>query len=294
MKSIPFVEPLSITPAQKTLLAAVFLPVFFALFVWGVYNILPVHLDPNPPETWGFAVDWKGNIRPSVLRLLSGQTPYATNNCFPPWAYLLLAPIALLPPAVGAAVMFALTYLGYMFAFLRLGAKPLQILGLLLCPFVYINAQNGNIDFLPVLGMVLPPQIGLFFVLMKPQLGAGIALYWLVEAWRTGRTREVVRVFGPVALAYLASFAFFGLWPLRLSKMPNDAFNASLWPMALPIGLGLLAQALRSRNKLLSISATPFLAPYINLHSYAILLFAFLPSPTLFYIAIALSWLVVG
>ncbi len=284
------IKPVSLP--NNNMIGVIAICLVFGFFVWGVYTYLPVHVDANPPDTWGFSVDWKGCIRPDTLELISGHSPYAAGcGLNPPWTYLLLAPIALLPPALGAAVLFVLTYLLYAFAFMRLGAKPLQVLGLVLCPFVFINAQNGNIDFLPVLGMVLPPQIGLFFVVMKPQMGVGIALFWLVEAWHTGRLREVVRVFGPVTLAYLVSFGLFGLWPLRFLKQPADPFNASLWPLALPIGLGLLIYALRSRNKLLAISATPFLAPYINIHSYAILLFAFIPYEPLLYIVLGLSWM---
>jgi hypothetical protein len=130
----------------------------------------------------------------------------------------------------------------------------------------------------------------LFFVLIKPQIGAGIALFWLVEAWRTGRIREVVRVFSPVTLAYLASFALYGLWPLRLVGMPADAFNASLWPLGIPIGAALLYQAIRSRKALYAMGATPFLAPYVNISSFAVVLFSFIPNPYLFVIAVALSW----
>jgi hypothetical protein len=127
---------------------------------------------------------------------------------------------------------------------------------------------------------------------MKPQIGAGIALFWLVEAWRTGRLREVVRVFSPVVLAYLISFAVYGLWPLRFTERMSDPFNASLWPLSIPIGLGLLFHALQRREKFFAMSASPFLAPYINIHSYAVLLLAFIPSPALFFLAVALSWLV--
>ena len=46
--------------------------VVFIAFVYGVYSFLPVNVDANPPITWGFAVDWKGCIRPDTLKLVSG------------------------------------------------------------------------------------------------------------------------------------------------------------------------------------------------------------------------------
>src|SRR5690606_38971700 len=75
-----------------------------------------------------------------------------------------------------------------------------------------------NIDWLPLVGFVLPPQIGLFFILIKPQMGLAVALFWLVEAWREGGLREVIRVFGPVGAALALSLALYGLWPLRSSQ----------------------------------------------------------------------------
>lgn len=276
-----------LSPSVQKVIATVLILISFVALVYAAYTFLPVHEDANPPETWGFSVDWKGCIRPDTLKLLSGSSPY-TQGCGlnPPWTYLLLAPIALLPPALGAAVMFVFTYVIYALALRALGAKPLMILAYIFCPLVLFNAQNGNIDFLPVLGMILPPWLGLFFLAIKPQIGAGLALFWIVEAWRS-----TARLIAPVTVAYFLSFVVFGLYPLRLVHMLEDPFNASIFPFGLLFGVPLLVYALVKRQKLISIAATPLLAPYINVHSYAVLLFAFIPYEAPFCLAVALSWL---
>ena len=265
----------------------------FAAISYGVYRFLPVEADANPPATWGFGVDWKGCIRPDTLKLASGQSPYVDGCGFnPPWTYLVLAPLALLPAPAGAAILFTLTYFVYGWALLRAGACPWMALAGLGSRFVFVNALNGNIDWLPVIGLFLPPQIGLFLVVMKPQIGAGIAVYWLAEAWRKGKIREVARVFAPVMLAYLASFAVFGFWPVKMGVSLSDPYNASLWPYGLAAGILLLAYALLKQQKFAAVAATPFLAPYVNIHSYAVGMFALIPYPVGLVLMTAMSWLI--
>lgn len=272
--------------------APVLISVFFFLFVWAVYTFLPVHANANPPQTWGFSVDWKGCIRPDTLKFLSGHSPY-TEGCGlnPPWAYLLLAPIAALPVDLGAATMFALTYMIYALVLLRMGAKPWMIAAFTLSRLPLISAFNGNIDFLPVLGFILPPPLALFFLAIKPQIGIGLALFYVVEAWREDKVKAVVKLITPISVVYLISFAVYGLYPLKLLHMPNDPFNASLFPAGLVLAIPLLIYALIKRQKLTAIATAPLLAPYTNIHSYAVLLFAFIPYQVPFLFAVALTWL---
>lgn len=252
-----------------------------------------MHENANPPITWGWGVDWKNEIHAKSLDLISGHTPYTLSSLglFPPWSYLLLSPIAALSPDLGTAVIFVLTYMVYSFVIYRLNSNPWVIFAFLLNSFTFRNALNGNLDFLAVLGFILPPQIGLFFVLIKPQIGVGIALFWLIEAWRKGKIREVIRVFAPVTIAYLLSFLVYGFWPIRLIGMKHDAYNASLWPIGIPIGILLLYKAIHDRNGLFAMGSTPFLSPYVNFSSFAVTLFPFIPNTLLIFIVVALSWL---
>jgi len=270
----------------------VFVLLEFLLFVFAAYSFLPVHENANPPITWGWGIDWKGNIREASLDLLAGRTPYTSIiRCLPPWVYLITAPIAMLPPDLGAAVIFVLTYMILSYVLYRMNAKTWVILVFMFNTFTFVNAKNGNLDSLAMLGFILPPQIGLFFVLIKPQIGAGIALFWLIESWRKGKYREVLRVYTPVSAAYVISFLFYGLWPLKLIGMTQDVYNASLWPFGIPVGIILLYKGIRERNALFAIGASPFLAPYVNITSFVVALMPFIPNPILIMISAALSWI---
>lgn len=241
-------------------------------------------------KDWG--IDWKVNIRWASVNVITGHTPYTSViQCLPPWIYLLLSPIAILPEDLGIAVIFVLTYMVVAFVLYRLNGNIWIIIAFLLNSYIWKNARVGNIDFLAMFGFILPPQIGLFFVLIKPQIGAGIAIFWLIEAWRKGKFREIFRIFAPVTIAYLLSFLLYGLWPLKVIGMTHDPYNSSLWPWAIPIGVILLYKSIRERNSLFAIGASPFVAPYVNFTSYVVALFPFFSNPLLLIIVAALSWL---
>lgn len=280
------------TNKSRNILGIILIAVAFGLFVFAVYTFLPVHENSNPPVSWGWGIDWKRQSRIASLQVISGLNPYdRVIRCLPPWIYVLISPIALLPPDLGSAVIFALTYFGYSFVLYRLKPDLLMILAFVCNPFMYHNAVNANFDFLAVLGFILPPQIGLFLVLAKPQIGIAIAIFWLVEAWRKGKAREVIRVFAPVTVAYLLSFMIYGFWPLKVMGMVNDAYNYSLWPAGIIVGLILLYKSIKDRDPLFAMGASPFLAPYVNMTSLAVLLIPFVRNSSLMIIAVALTLL---
>lgn len=230
-------------------------------------------------------VDWQYGFRPAVFEFLEGRSPYEVAPAAPgtqpsisifnaPWALIPLIPIALLPVKVGRGVlaMVSLISLGYVAH--RLGAKPAAIGLLLVSPPVVHGVLVGNIDWLAALGFILPPQIGLFFVSIKPQVGIAVAVFWLVEAWRKGRWREVLRIFWPITVALVLSILIFGPWPLRFEGQSGVSWNASLWPLSIPVGLTLLVTALRKRKIEFAMAASPCLSPYLAMHSWVAALLA--------------------
>lgn len=229
-------------------------------------------------------VDWYQTYRPATLMLLSGQSPYNTpalKAAFAnaPWALLPMIPLALLPPALGRGLYFAISLAAFAVAAYRLGARPPALLAFLLSPVVWHCLLNANVDWMPLLGFGLPPQLGLFLVLVKPQMGYMLALFWLVEAWRSGGIKEVLRVFAPVSLAFLLSFLIFGPWLLDMRKVTDyTTWNASLWPVSIPVGLTLVVAAIRTRQAGYAMAASPCLSPYVLFHSWASALIALAPN----------------
>ena len=214
-------------------------------------------------------IDWHETFRPAAVAVLHGASPYSIQGFLnPPWAALPFVPLALVPENVGRAIVFVGSATALGISAYRLGAKPLALAAFLGSPIVMHGLLNASVDWLVLIGFSLPPQIGLFFVIIKPQVGFTLALFWLVEAWRKGRIKEVVRVFWPITAATLASFLLFGLWPLRFGRTLSYWWNASLWPLSIPVGLALLVAAYKKRQATYAMGAAPCLSPYVLFHSW--------------------------
>jgi hypothetical protein len=245
------------------------------------------------PTRYGwFGVDHSLFFRPAALELASGHSPYTVTGFYSaPWVLLPYLLALLLPERLASFALMLLSLCAFGFAALRLGAKPLAFALFVFSPHILRTAMHGNTDWMVALGFVLPPQIGLFLVLAKPQIGAAIAAFWLCEAARAG-WREVLRVFGPVMLALLFSFVLFGLWPLAGAQAITMPYNTAAWPYAVPVGLGLLAHAIRVRKPNLAILAGPLLTPYEAVFSWAVGLLGLLPGQVEFIAGVVGLWLV--
>ncbi len=241
-------------------------------------------------------VDWTDTFYPAIRAVWQGRSPYDVVPSFfmAPWALLPMLPLAWLPESVGRAIMLVAGLATYAVIAHRLShGHTWSVIVFLLSPLVLDGLYNGNVDFLPILGFILPPQIGLFFVVLKPHIGLGVALFWLVEAWRDGGATRVFEVFGPVAVAFGLSFLIFGLWPLRFSQLlgVSGSWNSSLWPMSLPVGLALLVASYRSRKMQPAMAAAPCLSPYLVMHSWVTGLVAILDRPLELTAAVVGLWI---
>lgn len=235
------------------------------------------------------AYDWVYSYRPAALALLAGQSPYTITSekfCNAPWVLLLLIPLALLPDYLG----WILLGIGSLFAFgwvaISLGATRPAALAFVSSPFVLSCLYYGQIDAFALLGLVMPPWIGLFFVAIKPQTCGLVAIYWLVEAWKS---RTVIRTFAPVTLVMLLSFALFGLWPLKAVEFGQ---TNGLWPFSILISLALIALAFYRKDRSIAGAASPFVSPYFRPHSLSSSLLAMVRYPWLIVTVVAILWIV--
>ncbi len=243
-------------------------------------------------------VDWHYVFRPGALALIQGQSPYEVVPYFSstPWGMLPLVPLALLPEALGRALLFLFSLGAITYAALRLEASPLALGVFLLSPPVLHCLLNANLDFMVLLGFVLPPPIGMFFITVKPQVGGVVGLFWCIEAWRMGRWRGLLRVAGPIALAYLVSFALYGFWPrhyLAIAEF-SQGWNSSVFPLAIPVGLALTVQALRTRQVRWALPASVCLSPYVLFHSYSAPLLALTKNTPAMVAAVIGLWIVIA
>jgi hypothetical protein len=283
MIPLPISEKKILSPSHRKYAAIGLLAASLIALTGAAYLYLPI------------GQDWIASYRPATELMMQGISPYARRYIFvSPWTFLPLMPFALLPPQIDRAVLFTVSLLAFTYTAYRLKSKPLHLLFIIFSYPVLFSLLYGNLEWLISLGFVLPPQIGLFFVFIKPQFGAPIAVFWLIEAWRDGKIREVIRIFAPIILAFLASFVIFGFWPLLALKsdVVNEAYNTSLWPRSIPIGIALLVAAIRNRNLSLAMISSPFFSPYIAPQSWSLALLGLATMPLeLFSVSIGI-WMV--
>jgi hypothetical protein len=123
-----------------------------------------------------YGIDWSMYFRPAARAMLSGESPYAVQGFYnPPWALVPLLPLALLPESLGRALLFLISFGSMFFIIRRLGARGLVgVTAFLVSLPVAFGLFNGNIDWLVMLGFLLPPRVGMLFVCLKPQVGAAV------------------------------------------------------------------------------------------------------------------------
>jgi hypothetical protein len=167
---------------------------------------------------------------------------------------------------------------------------------LLLSPLVLHVLLNGNVDWLAALGFVMPPQIGLFFIAIKPQIGIAVAPFWLIEAWREGGWKQAFKTFVPFTMVFLLSLLIYGLWPLEPFRVnvTEVFFNASLWPLSIPVGLALFVTSIRKRRIEYAMAASPCLSPYVLFYSWGGALLAIVSSVPETVAAVIGLWILVA
>lgn len=215
------------------------------------------------------AVDWSNYYRPAANEFVNGRSPYTVDGFInPPWVLLPMLPLLLLPENLSRAILAVGMIISLVFVSKKMGANLVGTVFLLLSPPVIQLFIDGNIDWIVALGFILPPQIGLFFITLKPQLGLFLAIYWLISSWRLGGIREVFRVFTPFLLVLLLTFLVYGFYPLNHVEHLAWGGNTSLWPISIPVGLALFVHSIRKNDQNFSILASPCFSPYLILHSW--------------------------
>lgn len=183
-------------------------------------------------------------------RFLAGENPYGNGYYNAPWLLVIMTPLLILSEKTSYTLIVLGTLMtGYLL--------PKNKLAVLLSYPLLFSLYYGQIDLLILWGMAMPPWLGLFFLLAKPQVGIGIAIYMIA-------TKEI-KAFVPVTIAFLISFGIYGLW---IDAPVSAEWNASFWPQSLPIALVVLAKAIKERQRKLSIAASPLLAPYAGPQSF--------------------------
>lgn len=261
-----------------------------------LFSVLFIALLPLLYLYLPIGLDWHNAYRPAALALLQGESPYTMSEFGQafynaPWALLPFLPFAVMPFQVGRVGVFIMGLAGFALIAHKLKAPPLSLLIFLTSAAVIGCLNNGNLDWLPMLAFILPARWGLIFAAMKPQIGMGVAIYWLFESYRDGGMRSVFRTFAPVTVLLLLSFWLYGFWFLQFSSLVSDPNNMSLFPYSVPIGLYLLWTSIKSRDMRPAMASSPLLAPYVTQFSYAAVLASLLQKPKWLAIVSVTLWI---
>lgn len=173
--------------------------------------------------------------------------PYEAQGFFnTPWALLFLLPFNFVPFEIaillqGLIYHMALTIIVFKFSPAKLDDKSQKIaaLAILLSPFVADFAVEINNDWIPTLGLLVPPAWSAPFILAKPQNAIG---YFFSFDWKT-----LVRAVLIGSVTMVLSFFIWGFdWVLRAyNSIQRDSlgisFNAA--PMSIE-GFGVLPSIL--------------------------------------------------
>ncbi len=196
--------------------------------------------------------DWLTVFRPAALRWLA---PYSPPGLVfnPPWLFPFLHPLAILPPRWGAGLLMLLSVV-VVSLYVR---SPLKLLVVVLAAPMSTLFALGQLDGLLLVGLMLPIEWGIPFLLLKPQ---GV---FLLILRRLNRRAVVV-----AALALLASVAGWGFWWQNiLGFQPNQTVNLSLFPYSLLIGLPLLYFGWKRNSDALLCLASLCFVPYFMITS---------------------------
>ncbi len=218
-------------------------------------------------------LDWRDAYLPAIRLVLQGQSPYHTGWFYnPPWLIPLLIPFALLPLKYGFGAMMIIGFAAFGYLAYRLSAKPITMVFYLLSLPVLICVTLGNIDWLALLGILMPGPIGMIFMVIKPQATFGVIILWTWLAWRENKLHGIVRLYLPLLGCLILSFLIFGFWPIdtwMAIQREKIVIDNSLWPMAVPIGLILLVKGLKKRKLKHALASSPFLSPYTFYQSFS-------------------------
>jgi hypothetical protein len=215
----------------------------------------------------------------------------------PPWVLILFAPFSLPPLAISALIQTGL-YFAILTAIIFKFGGGLRVVIVTLSSYVALDAVlQLNVEWIVLIGLLVPVAYSGPFLLIKPQLALG---YYFAF-----RPRDWLRAGLYTLPVLLLSLLVWGWWPLEMLEKSGSAivgrmFNIAPlhllpWFVSLALGAGLALYAYRRRDPVTGILAWLFFTPYIALYSLPLALAMVAIRWPLLAVIINLSmWLIYG
>lgn len=224
------------------------------------------------------AGDWQIVFVPAISSLLKGE-PINSGFFNPTWTLFPLIPFGVLPYEVGRIFLLLAALASYALIVRAVGGNLLAFVIFVLSVPTFDSLAWGNIEWLALLGLAMPQPIGLIFLAIKPQVTAGIIVFWVAMALKEKGLKCSVRLILPLLVTFALSVALFGAWFVHtLTYSPSDTLNFSFFPYSLPVGLGLLVSAVRKSDIRYAIAASPCFFPVVSPQVWLVVFLALTPT----------------
>lgn len=220
-------------------------------------------------------VDWRLYFQPAAESLMRGRSPYDVSGFWnPPWMLLPIMIFAKMPLEIAAPMLFVLNTMACIWASLRLGMNKFVVFPFFIFFGSMMNSVMGNIDGLLALGLLCPPWLGIIILMIKPQVGFPIVLFWVAnELAQKGTVRQkaarVLRLLLPFTILLIASTFLYGAWFLHSVDAIGKTWNTAPWPLGIPVGLWLVGAGIQKRDVSFVLMSTPFITPYLTIYTWS-------------------------
>ena len=245
-----------------------------------------------------YAIDFVEYFLPAARLMVAGESPYNVEGFYnPPWALYAVIPFMWLPEHVAQAAFLSTAMVAMALAMYDLGVGTLESVAIMLSVPAISTIVHGNLEWVVLLGVVLPPGIGAFFVMAKPQIGIGVLAYWIIDEFKEFGIRGAVRAVLPITVVSLLFFVAYGFWPGHMLKAPirstASGANAALFPWLVPVGVLTLSWALRRKQVKDSLLVGPCFSPHLMASSWLGAFVALSDNRVYLLVAVILSWIAV-
>jgi len=239
-----------------------------------------------------------------------------------PWSMLILAPFNVIPVPLAILLQMIILFVTialiiYKFSWLELTfektrnpllsqqagrARPhsmwLTLLLVLTSPIALDNAVELNLEWIAIIGLIVPVRYSLIFLTVKPTIAFGYVFSF--------RWRQLFQAGVAVLIVLLISFLIWDFWiPDYIEsaqQVPPQSYNVTVapvhhfgWVPSVAIGIALAAYAFLKRDGLLGVLAGFFFVPYIA--GYSILVHCTLLTVRWRWVGVAFyiaTWAIVG
>ncbi len=188
-----------------------------------------------------------------------------------PWGAVIVAPLALLPFEWSVLAQMVVYFVLLVLLIYRFGGGFWTVVLVLTSSLAYDTALEISLEWIVVIGLLVPPVASGPFLLVKPQAALG--------AWFGFRWREIL--WGGVVVLVVIAVALV-IWPGWVEKMLAAVMGNSLgeWGnrvnvaisrlvprlIAWAIGLGLAYLAFRRKDVVIGVLAWQFFVPYATFY----------------------------